>query len=77
MSLSNIIKSIQDIMRKDAGVAGDARRISQLVWLIFLKIFDDKEQENELTAWCDELEVLLQTQSDTAADFARAVANML
>ncbi len=48
MSLSNTIKSIQDIMRKDAGVDGDAQRISQLVWLIFLKIFDDKEQESEL-----------------------------
>ena len=35
-------------MRKDAGVDGDAQRISQLVWLIFLKIFDDKEQESEL-----------------------------
>ena len=48
MSLSSTIKSIQDIMRKDAGVDGDAQRISQLVWLIFLKIFDDKEQESEL-----------------------------
>jgi type I restriction enzyme M protein len=48
MSLSNTIKSIQDIMRKDAGVDGDAQRISQLVWLIFLKIFDDKEREAEL-----------------------------
>ena len=48
MSLSNTIKSIQDIMRKDTGVDGDAQRISQLVWLIFLKIFDDKEQESEL-----------------------------
>ena len=48
MSLSNTIKSIQDIMRKDAGVDGDAQRISQLVWLIFLKTFDDKEQESEL-----------------------------
>lgn len=42
------IKSIQDIMRKDAGVDGDAQRISQLVWMIFLKVFDDKEQEWEL-----------------------------
>lgn len=32
-------------MRKDVGVDGDAQRISQLVWLLFLKIFDDKEQE--------------------------------
>lgn len=48
MSISNIIKSIQDIMRKDVGVDGDAQRISQLVWMIFLKIFDDKETEWEL-----------------------------
>lgn len=48
MSISNTIKSIQDIMRKDVGVDGDAQRISQLVWMIFLKIFDDKETEWEL-----------------------------
>lgn len=42
------IKSIQNIMRQDTGVDGDAQRISQLVWLLFLKIFDDKEKEYEL-----------------------------
>jgi type I restriction enzyme M protein len=36
-------------MRKDAGVDGDAQRISQLVWMLFLKIFDDSEQEKELS----------------------------
>lgn len=36
-------------MRKDVGVDGDAQRISQMVWLLFLKIFDDKEQEWEIT----------------------------
>lgn len=45
MSLSTLIKTLQDIMRKDAGVDGDAQRISQMVWLLFLKIFDDKEKE--------------------------------
>ena len=45
MSLSTTIKSIQDIMRKDVGVDGDAQRIGQLVWLLFLKIWDDREQE--------------------------------
>ena len=35
-------------MRKDAGVDGDAQRISQIVWMIFLKVFDDKEREWEL-----------------------------
>ena len=48
MSISTTIKTIQDIMRKDAGVDGDAQRISQLVWMIFLKIFDDREEEYEL-----------------------------
>lgn len=47
-SLSTTIKSIQDIMRKDVGVDGDAQRIGQLVWLLFLKIWDDREQEIEL-----------------------------
>ena len=48
MSLSTVIKSIQDIMRKDVGVDGDAQRISQLAWLLFLKIYDDHEAELEL-----------------------------
>jgi type I restriction enzyme M protein len=48
MSVSNIVKSIQDIMRKDAGVDGDAQRIGQLAWLLFLKIFDAQEEELEL-----------------------------
>lgn len=48
MSISNVIKSIQDIMRKDAGVDGDAQRISQLGWMLFLKIFDDHELQQEL-----------------------------
>ena len=48
MSLSATIKSIQDIMRKDVGVDGDAQRIGQLVWMFFLKIYDDKETEHEL-----------------------------
>ena len=47
-NVSGVIKSIQDIMRKDVGVDGDAQRISQLVWMFFLKIFDDREQEIEL-----------------------------
>lgn len=50
MSVTNVIKSVQDIMRQDAGVDGDAQRISQLVWMIFLKIFDAKEEEWELDA---------------------------
>lgn len=45
MAIETLIKIIQDIMRKDIGVDGDAQRISQIVWLLFLKIFDDKEKE--------------------------------
>ncbi|MFM0181613.1 class I SAM-dependent DNA methyltransferase [Paraburkholderia aspalathi] len=45
---STFIKSVQDIMRQDVGVDGDAQRISQLTWLLFLKIFDDQETELEL-----------------------------
>ena len=43
------VKSIQDIMRQDVGVDGDAQRISQLCWMFFLKIIDDQDQELELT----------------------------
>ena len=55
MSLSTTIKSIQDIMRKDAGTYGDAQRIEQLAWMFFLKIFDDSEAERELTEARDNL----------------------
>ena len=48
-NLTSTIKSIQDIMRKDAGVDGDAQRISQLGWMLFLKIFDEKENDWEIT----------------------------
>ncbi|MEU4778501.1 class I SAM-dependent DNA methyltransferase [Micromonospora sp. NPDC023633] len=48
MSLSTTIKSIQDIMRKDAGVDGDAQRIGQLGWMLFFKIYSDLEAETEL-----------------------------
>lgn len=48
MSLTTLIKSIQDIMRKDHWVDWDAQRISQLVWMLFLKIIDDKEEEYEV-----------------------------
>ncbi|WP_185966021.1 N-6 DNA methylase [Flavobacterium sp. ZT3R18] len=44
MNITTIIRSIRDIMRKDSGVDGDAQRISQLVWMLFLKIFSDKEE---------------------------------
>lgn len=46
-NVSNLVKSIQDIMRKDAGTYGDAQRLEQLGWMFFLKIFDDREKELE------------------------------
>lgn len=48
MSLASLIKRLQDIMRKDSGVDGDAQRLAQIVWLIFLKVYDYKEEEAEL-----------------------------
>ncbi len=45
MSVRNIVKSIQDIMRQDTGVDGDAQRISQLCWMFFLKIIDDQDEQ--------------------------------
>jgi type I restriction enzyme M protein len=48
MSLSATIKTIQDILRKDAGVDGDAQRISQLCWMLFLKILDAQEAVAEM-----------------------------
>jgi type I restriction enzyme M protein len=48
MSVRAIVKSIQDIMRQDTGVDGDAQRISQLCWMFFLKIIDDQDQELEM-----------------------------
>lgn len=47
MNLNSTIKSVQDIMRKDDGVDGDAQRLGQLTWMLFLKVFDQREQEWE------------------------------
>ncbi|MBR0993992.1 SAM-dependent DNA methyltransferase [Bradyrhizobium japonicum] len=49
MSVRTTVKSIQDIMRQDSGIDGDAQRISQLCWMFFLKIIDDQDQELEVT----------------------------
>lgn len=46
-NIGNIIKTLQNILRKDPGVSGDAQRIEQLGWMIALKILDDKDQERE------------------------------
>jgi type I restriction enzyme M protein len=47
-NLSGIIKSIRDIMWQDTGLNGDAQRIEQLGWMLFFKIFSDKDQDLEL-----------------------------
>lgn len=44
MSLHNYVKSLQDVMRNDAGLNGDAQRIEQMTWILFLKIYDSKEE---------------------------------
>lgn len=48
MTISNFVKRIQDVMRNDSGVNGDAQRIEQIVWILFLKIYDAKEEAWEL-----------------------------
>ncbi|MBK7741173.1 MAG: N-6 DNA methylase [Saprospiraceae bacterium] len=47
-NIAGTIKSIRDIFRKDPGLSGDAQRIEQLGWMIFLKLFDDKDKEKEI-----------------------------
>ena len=49
MGLVALIKRLQDIMRQDQGVDGDVQRLAQLVWLIFLKVYDFNEEENEFS----------------------------
>lgn len=44
MGLNNLVKRLQDIMRNDAGINGDAQRIEQMVWILFLKVYDAKEE---------------------------------
>lgn len=47
-NIGTIIKRLQNIMRKDTGVSGDAQRIEQIGWMISLKILGDKDQELEI-----------------------------
>ena len=48
MSIENLVKKLQNIMRQDAGIDGDAQRIAQIVWILFLKVYDAKEELWEL-----------------------------
>lgn len=47
-NLSGFIKRIRDVMRNDAGINGDAQRIEQIAWMLFLKVYDAKEQDWEM-----------------------------
>lgn len=47
MNVSAVVKSIRNIMRQDKGVNGDAQRLEQMGWMLFLKIFDAKDEEME------------------------------
>lgn len=46
--VSGFVKKIRDIMRNDAGINGDAQRIEQLVWILFLKVYQVREDDWEL-----------------------------
>ena len=58
-NLSGFVKRIRDIMRNDAGINGDAQRIEQMAWMLFLKVYDAKEQDWEIDEdnyecrWCN------------------------
>ena len=47
MALTNFVKNIRNIMRNDAGINGDAQRIEQIAWMLFLKVYDEKENDWE------------------------------
>ena len=47
-SLSNFVKRLRDIMRNDAGINGDAQRLEQIAWMLFLKVYDTKERDWEI-----------------------------
>ena len=46
-NLSGFVKRLRDIMRNDAGINGDAQRIEQIAWMLFLKVYDTKESDWE------------------------------
>lgn len=47
-NLSGFVKRVRDIMRNDPGINGDAQRIEQIAWMLFLKVYDTREQDWEL-----------------------------
>lgn len=57
MSIGNFVKNIQNIMRGDSGINGDAQRIETMTWMLFLKVYDSKEEDWEL--YDDEYESII------------------
>ncbi len=57
-NLATFVKCIRDIMRNDAGINGDAQRIEQIAWMLFLKVYDEKEQDWEFNE--DDYESIIQ-----------------
>lgn len=53
MAVNNIIKRIQNIMRQDSGINGDAQRIEQMTWMFFLKVYDTQEETWEYKAFAE------------------------
>lgn len=47
-NLGGLVKKLRDIMRNDPGINGDAQRIEQIVWMLFLKVYDAKEEDWEM-----------------------------
>lgn len=48
------IKALQNIMRDDAGLNGDAQRVEQIVWILFLKIYDFYEKRWKSEAFLED-----------------------
>ncbi len=47
-NLTNFVKRVRDVMRNDSGINGDAQRIEQMAWMLFLKVYDTKEEDWEI-----------------------------
>lgn len=65
MAITNFVKRIQDVMRNDAGVNGDAQRIEQIVWTLFLKIYDAKKRNGSLSMMIIFLSFPMSTSGET------------
>ena len=61
-NVTAVVSSIRNIMRQDRGISGDAQRLEQLGWMLFLKIIDDKDQELEILK--DDYQSVIQTPED-------------